>query len=476
MRRNLFLLPILALAAAAFACAPVAIEDKLEAGVDNDKPLSDLDTILTGPDNDEIDPYEVGYDAALPEVYDELVAFNSPVRSQGRRGVCSIFSTTALMEHLYVLEGTITDPDFSEQYLQWSAKFEVGSFPNSSGSNAYYNLQAIHYYGIPAEEAWPYEINQWNSTDDPECDGEDDQPTRCYTNGSPPQEALDAQKYYLPRGGYLSTYDIKDYIANEGKGVVVGLTFFYQAWNHRLSELPTNDDFWRSGFVTYPNAEDKEFSQQPDMRAGHSILLLGWDDNLEVPVRDANGDLVMDDDGNVVREKGFYIFKNSWGTGSFGVNNANGDGYGYISYRYVREYGRARTADLPTNVPVPEGDTRTVIFEGDENMSIPDNDPAGITTNIDVPESGAIRGLKVNVDITHTWKGDLRVQLSRAGNMITLHDRAGGSADDLVQTFDVTAFDGTDMSGAWTLIVSDNAGYDTGTLNSWSLEIVTDDN
>lgn len=472
--RQLRIIPLLTVGLIMAGCGAVEVGTKTEMPIDNDKPLSDLDTVLAGPDNDEIPPYE-GPNAALPEKYSELVAYNSPVRSQGHRGVCSIFSTTALMEHLYVLEGTITDPDFSEQYLQWSAKFEVGSFPNSSGSNAYYNLRAISDYGIPSEDAWPYEASQWNSSDDPECDGEDDQPTRCYTNGQPPAEALDAQKYTLPRGDYLSTWDIKNYIANENKGVVVGLTFFYQSWNHRLSDLPTNSEYWSSGFVTYPNAEDKEFSTSEDMRAGHSILILGWDDTLEVPMRDADGNVITDDDGNVQYEKGFYIFKNSWGTGSFGVNNPHGDGYGFISQRYVREYGRARVADLPVNVPEPEVPSTTITVDGEGNLDIPDNDPSGITTNITVDDAGEIRDLKVNVDITHTWKGDLRVQLARAGEVITLHDRAGGSADNISESYDVTAFDGTDMNGVWTLIVSDNAGYDLGTLNGWSLEIVTDD-
>ncbi len=90
----------------------------------------------------------------------------SPVKSQGSRGVCSIFSTVALMEHLYLKEGTLADPDFSEQYLQWSAKFEVGSFPNTSGSNANSNLRAINRFGIVDEQAWPYESQPWKSGDD----------------------------------------------------------------------------------------------------------------------------------------------------------------------------------------------------------------------------------------------------------------------------------------------------------------------
>ena len=46
-------------------------------------------------------------------------------------------------------------------------------------------------------------------------------------------------------------------------------------------------------------------------------------------------------------QKGFYIFKNSWGTSRFGVNNPNGAGYGYIQYKYVEQYGSAYTTTVP---------------------------------------------------------------------------------------------------------------------------------
>src|SRR5690606_27913428 len=139
---------------------------------------------------------------------------------QESRGVCSIFSTVALMEHLYIAEGSITTPDFSEQFLQWSTKFEVGDFPNTSGSNARTNLDAINRFGIPEERAWPYEGTEWNTSNDPECTGES-MPTRCYTNGSPPEPALAAQRFHLPRGRWINSSDrsIKGHMVRENTGV-----------------------------------------------------------------------------------------------------------------------------------------------------------------------------------------------------------------------------------------------------------------
>ena len=461
------------------ACGAPQVTDvpaKADVPVDNDQPLADLDELLAGaPANEDIPLEDGGMSALLPAKY-EISKYDSPVKSQGSRGVCSIFASVALMEHLYIKEGTITNPDFSEQYLQWAAKNLVNSFRNTSGSNNYYNLRAISQYGIVTEEVDPYEPYQWDETDDPECkaaeDGSDEGlPTKCYTNGDPSPEAMDAVKYKLPYARYLNTWGIKNHIANEDAGVSVGLTFFYQSWNHRKSELPTNPEYWRMGFVTYPNEKDQEISLEK--RAGHAILLVGWDDELEVPMRDAEGKPILDENGVPMREKGFYIFKNSWGTGNFGVNNPIGDGYGYISYRYVHEYGSAMVAEIPTDVPLPEVPEETAEFGNTDATSIPDDDPAGITSTIEVPGEGAIRELSVTVDVTHTWKGDLVVELEKDGKTVVLQDRAGGSADDLKATFTPTEFDGVDRAGTWTLRVSDHAGYDEGTLNAWSLTITT---
>lgn len=499
MRRIRRILSISVLASSVAACSAGPTGD-----IGNDPPLADLDALLSGaPKADDIE--RIGKaDEIFPARYDELRELQSRVTSQGRRGVCSIFSTVALMEHLYIAEGSIAEPDFSEQYLQWSAKFEVGSFPSSSGSNANVNLQAISQFGIPEEAAWPYEINQWGEEDDAECDGEDEQPTRCYTNGAPPEEAQDAEKFKLPRGRWLHPLDIKTHMKNQETGVVVGLTFFYQSWNHRKSPLTTNSDYWNEGYVLYPNSDDEEASLDEEMRAGHSILLMGWDDDLEVQKVDKDGNKVVDEDGNPVMEKGFYIFKNSWGTEGFGIDHGLGAGYGYISYQYVHEYGRARVSGLPDLGPRPEvcgdgrdndkngaadcddaacfgaeectGGVEPLVFDSSETIDIPDNERVGIASNLPVadtgPEPRTVAQVAVDVDIDHTYIGDLTVALEKDGIVILLHDRTGGSNNDLKTSFVAQGFEGIDLAGTWSLLIADTANRDLGTLNSWTLRVV----
>ena len=313
--------------------------------IDNDPPLGSLHQVHNIFPSDTLLPVE-GLTGIVPPAKFDIYALEGPVRNQAHRGVCSIFSTIGLMELLYKKAG-MTNPDFSEQYLQWAVKVQDHAFPNSEGSTDSDNIDTIRQYGIPIESAWAYQIDPWTTANDPACTGaEEGLPTKCYTNGDPPAAARTATKYKLPAGRWVSTSSIKSVIFEKKVGVVVGVDFFYQAWNHRHSTLPVSTATFAKGIVLYPNATDITESRKAP--AGHSIQLLGWDDNLEVQKVDALGKPVVDAMGKPVNEKGFYLFKNSWGTASFGVNNTKAPGYGWIAYRYIDSYGSGYTADQPT--------------------------------------------------------------------------------------------------------------------------------
>ena len=98
-------------------------------------------------------------------------------------------------------------------------------------------------------------------------------------------------------------------------------------------------------------------------------------------------------------------------------------------------------------------------------------DRSTIQDAITVDRSGTATSVSVAVDISHTYRGDLVVDLiAPDGTARTLHSRAGGSANDIGRTY-TPDLDGTGIAGDWTLRVSDRAGGDTGTLNSWTLTI-----
>ena len=98
-------------------------------------------------------------------------------------------------------------------------------------------------------------------------------------------------------------------------------------------------------------------------------------------------------------------------------------------------------------------------------------DRSTIQDAITVDRSGTATSVSVAVDISHTYIGDLVIDLiAPDGTSQTLHSRTGGSADDIDRTY-APDFDGTGIAGNWTLRVSDRAGGDVGTLNGWTLTI-----
>ncbi|MFC1848948.1 proprotein convertase P-domain-containing protein [candidate division CSSED10-310 bacterium] len=83
--------------------------------------------------------------------------------------------------------------------------------------------------------------------------------------------------------------------------------------------------------------------------------------------------------------------------------------------------------------------------------------------------NGTSNQLLVTVNITHTWIGDLKVELTMpSSTTVVLHNNTGSSADDIHETYSVSSWDGT--FGEFTLKVSDHAGADTGTLDNWSIQ------
>jgi len=115
-----------------------------------------------------------------------------------------------------------------------------------------------------------------------------------------------------------------------------------------------------------------------------------------------------------------------------------------------------------------------------ESLTIPDDDPEGIASQLSVSRDGQVQNLTVSVDITHSWVGDLRVSLvTPSGREVALHDRAGGSDDNIREIYDILNVpglasliqDGEQARGVWNLKVADRAQRDVGKLNAWGLNI-----
>jgi subtilisin-like proprotein convertase family protein len=133
----------------------------------------------------------------------------------------------------------------------------------------------------------------------------------------------------------------------------------------------------------------------------------------------------------------------------------------------------------------------------DTPLAIPDNLPAGATSTIAVADASIVQDVNVTVNVSHSYDHDLTLSLvTPANTSITLAAQRGGSGDNFTNTvFDdeaataiaggaapftgsfrpeqlLSAADGDSGAGNWRLKAVDAAAQDTGTINSWTLNLV----
>ncbi|MFJ9738994.1 S8 family peptidase [Streptomyces sp. NPDC101166] len=116
------------------------------------------------------------------------------------------------------------------------------------------------------------------------------------------------------------------------------------------------------------------------------------------------------------------------------------------------------------------GSTTGATFSNTTAVAVPDNG-AAIESAIAVTgrTGNAPASLQVGVNITHTYRGDLVIDLiAPDGTAYRLKSSGSDSADDVVTTYSVNASSEV-ANGTWKLRVQDVAAQDTGRLNSWQL-------
>ncbi|MBC8876233.1 MAG: M6 family metalloprotease domain-containing protein [Planctomycetes bacterium] len=156
--------------------------------------------------------------------------------------------------------------------------------------------------------------------------------------------------------------------------------------------------------------------------------------------------------------------------------SVQGDWKLHIIDSAFRDVGRLDRWSL--KIVYEQGD-KTVTRQMTPNVPIPDSSAGGISDSVTIGQKGILRNVQVRVDITHTWVGDLIVELrSASGDVARLHDRQGRSQDDIRRTYDLTTTPAletmlnTAIKGKWQLVVRDLVSADIGTLNEWDLTLV----
>lgn len=151
--------------------------------------------------------------------------------------------------------------------------------------------------------------------------------------------------------------------------------------------------------------------------------------------------------------------------------------YGEVIFNNLDDVGMG---DTSRNVTLDVGRYTYAAYD----TPIPINDNTEITSTIEINDTYCIGDLDLELDLSHTFIGDLIIDLeSPSGVTVRLHDRSGGSEDNIVTTYDddggtlpdgpgeMADLVGEIVTGTWTLRISDNAGADTGSLNDWTLKI-----
>lgn len=110
-------------------------------------------------------------------------------------------------------------------------------------------------------------------------------------------------------------------------------------------------------------------------------------------------------------------------------------------------------------------------FENAANYTISDNTTVESPITVSGVAGNAPAALSVEVDIKHTYKGDLKVDLvAPDGSTYLIKNYGdGGSTDNVIGTFTVNASSEV-ANGVWKLRVSDNAAIDTGIIDRWALQ------
>jgi len=138
----------------------------------------------------------------------------------------------------------------------------------------------------------------------------------------------------------------------------------------------------------------------------------------------------------------------------------------------ANDFGSVQSASSQLQVRTP-GALHNIAYAGSP-VAVPDANPLGISSSIVVDQPDTLLRLRVSVQITHTYISDLQVSLrAPSGDTVILHDFEGGSSQNLtISLREIPEFVGQDPRGTWSLLVSDQAPADIGTLESWSLELM----
>ena len=314
---------------------------------------------------------------------EKAISWQTNVKNQGSRGTCSIFSAVGLLESILIQYfNQNKNIDLSEEWVEFLAMKDR----QKDGYWSFKSWKNITLFGIADEKIWKYVGKTWkskkhsnlslkrcqnlNSSILKSCLLAHRNPDLLNTSDRDlidPLHRLHDPEFKDIRNNALKNkvnfidgninaashfsynyqveyiWQIKE-LLSKNVPLTLAVDFYYGAWNHSQAnslKIGRNLTHWNQGIVGFPEIGSSDYliSNKSENRAGHSIVIVGYDDDIVIKTK------IKMQDGSIKNftYKGVYFFKNSWGINSFGkktsINNKTYPGYGIIVQDYAHQYG-----------------------------------------------------------------------------------------------------------------------------------------
>lgn len=225
----------------------------------------------------------------LPSMVNLRSQFPTPY-DQMDLGSCTSQGAAGVIEFLQMKEKkTVFIP--SRLFIYFYERVLENTVNQDSGASIRDSMKVISSMGAPPESMWPYITSQFAQSPTPKC------------ILAAKQDLITEYVSVLQQYPAIKVCLAEGYAVNFGFSVYSNFESDYTA---------------QTGIVTMPKASEQ-------LLGGHAVVIVGYIDNYALPnFKTGNGTLLNPDPSG-----GYYIVRNSWGTGW------GSGGYCYFPYSYI---------------------------------------------------------------------------------------------------------------------------------------------